>query len=70
MSAEDVAMCAKVAFISAKAAPRCATGATIVSGSLAERAKLEGYCIFSFFMCLFIYPIVVHWTWGGGWLYV
>jgi Amt family ammonium transporter len=47
----------------------CATGATIVSGSLAERAKLEGYCIFSFFMCLFIYPIVVHWTWGGGWLY-
>jgi Amt family ammonium transporter len=46
----------------------CATGATIVSGSLAERAKLEGYCIFSFFMCLVIYPVVVHWTWGGGWL--
>jgi len=46
----------------------CATAATIVSGALAERCKLEGYVIFSFLMSLIIYPIVVHWTWGGGWL--
>jgi len=46
----------------------CATAATIVSGALAERCRLEGYCIFSLLMSVFIYPIVVHWTWGGGWL--
>jgi Amt family ammonium transporter len=46
----------------------CATGATIVSGGMAERCRLEGYVCFSLAMCLFIYPIVVHWTWAGGWL--
>ena len=24
------------------------------------------YLIFSVVMCAFIYPVVVHWTWGGG----
>jgi Amt family ammonium transporter len=46
----------------------CATGATIVSGGMAERCRLEGYVLFSLAMCLFIYPVVVHWTWAGGWL--
>jgi Amt family ammonium transporter len=46
----------------------CATGATIVSGGMAERCRLEGYVLFALAMCLFIYPIVVHWTWAGGWL--
>lgn len=46
----------------------CATAATIVSGAMAERAKVEGYIIFSFVMSVIIYPVVVHWTWGGGWL--
>jgi len=35
---------------------------------LAERTKFEGYALFSIFMTAFIYPIGVHWTWGGGWL--
>lgn len=46
----------------------CATAATIVSGALAERAKLEGYAIFSLLNAILITPVVVHWTWGGGWL--
>lgn len=46
----------------------CATAATIVSGSMAERTKFSAYCIYSFFISLFVYPISGHWIWGGGWI--
>ena len=45
-----------------------ATSATIVSGSLAERTQLPAYLGFSILMTGFIYPTVVGWVWGGGWL--
>ena len=45
-----------------------ATSATIVSGSLAERTQLPAYLGFSVLMTGFIYPTVVGWVWGGGWL--
>ena len=46
----------------------CATSATIVSGSMAERTKFASYCIYSLCISAFIYPVSGHWIWGGGWL--
>eukprot|EP00933_Yihiella_yeosuensis_P021996 TRINITY_DN1731_c0_g1_i1.p1 TRINITY_DN1731_c0_g1~~TRINITY_DN1731_c0_g1_i1.p1 ORF type:complete len:531 (-),score=132.05 TRINITY_DN1731_c0_g1_i1:409-2001(-) len=46
----------------------CSAAATIVSGGVAERVNFPGYCLFSLAMAAFIYPVVVSWTWGYGWL--
>lgn len=44
------------------------TAATIVSGVVAERIKYQTFIVFIFLMTIFIYPIVGHWIWGGGFL--
>ena len=46
----------------------CATTATIVSGSMAERTRFLSYCVYSAIISAVIYPIEAHWTWGGGFL--
>ena len=46
----------------------CGTAATIVSGAVCERIKYVSFIVFSFVMAMFIYPVVGHWIWGGGWL--
>jgi Amt family ammonium transporter len=46
----------------------CATTASIVSGTLAERIKLWPFLFFVAILTGFIYPIEGAWKWGAGWL--
>ncbi len=46
----------------------CATTCSIVSGTLAERIKLWPFFLFAAILAGVIYPIVMGWQWGGGWL--
>ena len=46
----------------------CATAASIVSGTLAERIKLWPFLLFVVVLTGFIYPIQGAWKWGAGWL--
>ena len=51
----------------------CATAATIVSGSMAERTKFSVYLIYSVVLSALIYPVFGSWAWGSlfngeGWL--
>ncbi len=46
----------------------CATTASIVSGTLAERIKLWPFLFFVVVLTGFIYPIEASWQWGGGFL--
>ena len=48
----------------------CATAASIVSGTLAERIKLWPFLIFVAVLTGVIYPIQGAWKWGEGWLHV
>ncbi|HJK90489.1 MAG TPA: ammonium transporter [Polyangiaceae bacterium LLY-WYZ-15_(1-7)] len=45
-----------------------ATACTIVSGAVAERARLGTFFAFTAIATAAIYPVVGHWVWGGGWL--
>jgi len=44
------------------------TAVAIVPGALAERDNFWGWVIAAGVISGFIYPIVEHWVWGGGWL--
>ncbi len=46
----------------------CATAASIVSGTLAERIKLWPFLLFVVILTGVIYPVVGAWTWGEGFL--
>lgn len=45
-----------------------ATAATIVSGAVAERIKLDSFLIFSLLFVSISYPITGFWKWGNGFL--
>ena len=42
--------------------------ATIATGAMAERTDFRGKLIYSAILGAFLYPVVVHLTWGGGFL--
>ena len=46
----------------------CTVVASIYQGALAERTYLAGYLFMSLLVAGFIYPIILAWTWGQGWL--
>ncbi len=46
----------------------CATTASIVSGTLAERIKFWPFILFVAVLTGILYPITGSWEWGGGWL--
>lgn len=46
-----------------------ATASTITTGAMAERTDFVGNLIYTVVVTVFIYPLVVHWVWGGGWLF-
>ncbi len=43
-----------------------ATGATIVSGSMAERTNFKAYLVYCMLMVGLIYPVYGHWVWSGA----
>ena len=45
-----------------------AKAATIVSGAVAERIKLNSFMLFTILYVGLVYPIIGSWKWGGGFL--
>ncbi len=43
--------------------------ATIATGAMAERTDFRGKILYSALVALIVYPVVVYWTWGTGWLF-
>jgi ammonium transporter, Amt family len=46
-----------------------ATASTITTGAMAERTDFIGNLLYTAIVIVFIYPVIVHWVWGGGWLF-
>lgn len=46
----------------------CATAASIVSGTVAERVRLWPFLAFVLVLTALVYPIQASWKWGGGFL--
>jgi ammonium transporter, Amt family len=45
-----------------------AVSLAIVYGAMLDRVRFPAYIAFGVLYVGLIYPIVAHWTWGGGWL--
>ena len=54
--------------VSGAVAERVKLNSFLVSGAVAERVKLNSFLVFTIVYVALVYPIVGSWTWGGGWL--
>lgn len=41
----------------------------IINGAIAEKTQYSAYLIFTIVICIFVWPVIVAWIYGGGWLY-
>lgn len=48
----------------------CAVSLAIVWGTTLERIKFGAYLIYAVVFSAFIYPVISHWIFGGGWLQI
>lgn len=46
----------------------CVLCCVFFTGPLAERTRLVGYLGYAFILSCYVYPVIVAWVWGGGWL--
>ncbi len=46
----------------------CAVSLAIIWGTTLERIKFGAYLIYAVVFSAFIYPVISHWIFGGGWL--
>ena len=40
----------------------------LITGAFAERIKFSAFIVFSILWATFVYDLLAHWVWGGGWL--
>ena len=46
----------------------CIVTAALVSGAVVERMRFEAFLVFMVLWACFVYAVLAHWVWGGGWL--
>src|SRR3954453_9691312 len=46
----------------------CIVTAALVSGAVGERMPYSTFLVFMVLWSVFVYPVLAHWVWGGGWL--
>jgi len=40
----------------------------VINGGMSEKVKYHVYVVLAFMIMLFVWPVIVAWSWGGGWL--
>lgn len=46
----------------------CILTTALVSGAVVERMRFGPFLVFSALWSIFVYAVLAHWAWGGGWL--
>ena len=46
----------------------CIITAALIAGAVVERMRFSAFLVFVALWSVFVYPVLAHWVWGGGWL--